>query len=122
MKKLIDRRRRAVAALPPLEEVVRGTVFVRRLRCGKPACRCARGEPHQATYFSVTLAGGRTKQISLPASLVPLARRWVANYHTWWTTLEKVSALNRELLLRRREGTSDRTRSQQRRAARRRSP
>jgi hypothetical protein len=122
MKKLLDRRRRAVAALPPLEEVVRGTVFVRQLRCGKPTCRCARGEPHQATYLSVTLAGGRTKQISLPASLVPLARRWVANYHAWWRAMERVSALNREVLLRRREGESDRTRSQKRRDPRRHSP
>src|SRR6266705_713299 len=103
MRDLLARRRRAVQALPPLEEVLRGSVFVRTLRCGKPACRCASGEGHRATYLSVTFSGGRTQQISLPARLVPLARRWVANYLRWWKTVEKVSEINRQLLRSRRE-------------------
>jgi hypothetical protein len=98
MKRLLDQRRRALRALPPLEEVVRGSVVERRLRCGKDRCRCARGRLHAATYLCVTFAGGRTEQISLPADLVPLARRWVANYQAWWKAVEKVSAINRKLL------------------------
>jgi hypothetical protein len=98
MSKLISRRERIAQKLPPLEEILRGTVFVRSLRCGKPGCRCASGDLHQATYLSVTLAGGRTEQISLPARLVPQARRWVANYLKWWGAVEKVSELNRQLL------------------------
>ena len=102
MQDLLDRRRRAVQKLPPLEEIVRGSVFVRLLRCGKPTCRCAAGEGHRATYLSVTLPGGRTEQISLPASLVPVAKRWVANYVSWWQIVERVSAINRQLLRTRR--------------------
>lgn len=98
MKRLLDRRRRILRALPSLEEVVRGSVVERELRCGKPGCRCARGQLHAATYLSVTFAGGRTEQISLPADLVPLARRWVANYQAWWRAVEKISAINRQLL------------------------
>jgi hypothetical protein len=52
--------------------------------------------------LSVTLAGGRTEQISLPAALVPLARRWVANYRSWWEMVERVSAINRQILRLRR--------------------
>jgi len=77
---------------------VRGSVFARRLRCGKPSCHCARGPGHRATYLTVTFSGGRTEQISLPATLVPVARRWVANYGKWWRALERVSALNRQIL------------------------
>lgn len=101
MKWLLSRRLRAATGLPAFEEVLRGSVFVRRLRCGKPGCHCAQGEGHTATYLSVTFPGGRTEQISLPAELVPLARRWVANYQAWWNAIEKVSAVNRELLRRR---------------------
>ena len=103
MLNLLARRRRAVQKPPPLEEIVRGSVFVRTLRCGKPGCRCASGEGHRAAYLSVTLPGGRTEQISLPARLVPLAKRWVANYLTWWDAVEKVSEINRQLLRRRRD-------------------
>ena len=106
-----DRRRRALRDLPPLEEVLRGSVFVRVLRCGKPSCRCATGEGHRVGYLSVTLAGGRTEQISLPDSLLPLAKRWVGNYQRWWRAVEKVSAVNRQLLRERRKGAARRHRS-----------
>lgn len=102
MRSLLARRRRAVQAIPPVEEILRGTVLVREVRCGKAACRCASGDRHRVTYLSVTLANGRTEQISLPATLAPLARRWVANYRRWWQIVEKVSAINRQILRRRR--------------------
>ena len=99
----LDRRRRIAAGLPPLEEILRGSVFVRTLRCGKPSCHCARGEGHRAVYLSVTLAGGRTEQISLPAHVIPLAKQWVGNYAKWWVAVEKISAINRQLLRARRD-------------------
>ena len=102
MRELLDRRRHAVQNLPPLEEVLRGSVFVRTLRCGKPGCRCATAGGHRATYLSVTLPGGRTEQISLPPGLVPLAKRWVTNYLKWWEAVERVSKINRQLLRKRR--------------------
>jgi len=109
MRTLLARRRLALKDLPPFGEVLRGSVFVRTLRCGKPSCRCASGDGHRAAYLSVTLAGGRTEQISLPASLVPLAKRWSANYAKWCRAVEKVSAVNRELLRARRDKESRRT-------------
>jgi len=96
MSSALDRRRRILAKLPPLEEILRGSVLVRSLRCGKPGCHCAEGEGHPATYLSVTHAGGRTEQISLPARLVPLAERGVAAYRAWWAAIEKLSAINRD--------------------------
>jgi len=96
MPSRLDRRRRILAKLPPLEAVLRGSVIVRFLRCGKPGCHCAEGEGHRATYLSVTHAGGRTEQISLPAELVPVARRGVALYRAWWAAIEKLSAINRD--------------------------
>jgi hypothetical protein len=98
MKRLLDRRQRVMTRLPPFEGVLRGSVIVRSLRCGKPGCRCAEGEGHRATYLSVTHPGGRTEQISVPLDLVPLVERQVANYRAWWNAIEKVSAINRELL------------------------
>ena len=94
----LARRRRIVASAPPFEELLRGSVFVRKLRCGTPTCHCAKAEGHRVAYLSVTLTGGRTEQISLPAHLVPLAKKWVRNYAKWWLALEKISAINRKIL------------------------
>lgn len=97
-----DRRRQILARLPPLEEVIRGSVVVRWLRCGKPGCHCAEDEGHRATYLSVTYAGGRTEQISLPTELVPRAKHGVAAYRAWWAAIEKLSAINRDQIRRER--------------------
>jgi hypothetical protein len=99
---LRSRRQKVIAALPPLEEILRGSVFVRSLRCGKPRCRCASGEGHRAAYLSVTLPGGRTEQISLPPELVRTAKQWVKNYKLWWRAVEDLSAVNRQVLRQRR--------------------
>lgn len=99
--RLLARRQRVQDRLPPFEEIVRGSVFTRQQRCGKPTCHCARGTPHRATYLGVSFAGGRTVQVSLPPALVATARRWVANYQAWWKAIETVSAINRDLLRRR---------------------
>jgi len=105
-KRLRERRRRILAQLPPLEDVLRGSVVVRSLRCGKPNCHCAQDEGHPATYLCVTLAGGRTEQISLPAALVPVAERGVARYHAWWAAIEALSAINRDRIRQQRQQLS----------------
>lgn len=108
MKRLFARRRRVRKDLPPLEEVLRGTVFVRFLRCGKAGCHCTEGKGHRATYLSVTLPDGRTEQLSLRAEFVAVVEKWVSNYHAWWAAIEKVSAINREVIRQMREQCSTR--------------
>jgi hypothetical protein len=98
---LLLRRARAVQQLPPLAEVVRGSLVERHLRCGKPTCHCARGEGHRVWYLTVSFARGRTEQVTVPVALVPIVQRWLKNYHRWWDSLEEVSAINRELLRKR---------------------
>ena len=109
IKRLLGRRQHVRTRLPALEEIVRGSIFTRRLRCGKPTCRCARGTLHRATYLSVSFAGGRTVQITLSPAVMVTARRWVANYQAWWRAIETVSEINRELLRQRVVGPGGET-------------
>lgn len=101
-RQLRQRRQLLERRLPPFEEILRGTVRTRELRCGKATCHCASGPGHLASYLTVSFGAGRTEQISLPASLVAQAQAWVANYQAWWNAIEAISAINRELLRRRR--------------------
>ena len=104
---LLKRRQQLARRVPPLEEIVRGSVLTRELRCGKPSCHCASGPGHVATYLTVSFGGGRTEQISLPAALVAQAQAAVANYQAWWDAVEAISAIDRELLRRRRASSSE---------------
>ena len=100
-KSLFLRRDRVVRKLPPLNELVRGSLLERHLRCGKPTCYCADGEGHKVWYLTASFAGGRTEQVTVPEALVPVVRQWVKNYHLWWGGVEEVSTINRELLRKR---------------------
>ena len=99
--KQIERKRRELTRdLPPLEQVLRASLFERAVRCGKASCHCADPEDpgHPTTYVSLALPEGRTSQVSLPRSLVPVAEAWIDNYRRWLEAVEGISALNHELL------------------------
>jgi hypothetical protein len=97
--KLIERRQRALADLPELSEVLRGSLVRRFVRCGKSGCRCHKGQGHGPfVYLTVTLGVGRSQQITIAPEDYELARRYVDNYSRLKDALEKVSSINRELL------------------------
>jgi len=60
-------------------ELLPGSIYKRRRRCGKPGCRCARGHPHNDTVLAVR-ENGRRRLVSLSAIDVDrysqLARNW----------------------------------------------
>ena len=100
---LEQRRRGLVELLPPAAETLRGTLRERYMTCGKPGCKCARGQRHGPIwYLSVTLGSGRTAGGVIAAGQVERVRRWIKNYHQFKEHLEKISEINRELLRRER--------------------
>jgi len=98
------RKQGLVAQLPPLTEILRGSLLERYVTCGNPACKCARGERHGPSwYLTVTLGPGRTTGGIVAADQVEQIRGWIENYHKLKEHLEKISEINRELLRRQSE-------------------
>jgi len=98
---LRKRREGLTRLLPPLREVLRGSLMQRYLTCGKPDCRCARGQRHGPVwYLSVTLDQTHRTGSTVPSHQVEQVRRWIENYHGVKERLEKISDINRELLRR----------------------
>ena len=100
-KELEDCKQAIVASLPPFSEMMRGSLFERQITCGKASCRCAQGKGHPTTYLSVTFKGGKTVQITVPKKLVSRVRKLVENYSEFWSALEQISEINRQLLRKR---------------------
>ena len=96
--RLLKQRSRAAGQAPPLDEVLRGTLRRRYLRCGKAGCHCRKGRRHGPFfYLNVTLGVGRTRQITIDPGDWALALRYAQNYHRMQEVLEAVSTLNRKL-------------------------
>jgi hypothetical protein len=98
---LKNRRNGLTKLLPPLGEVLRGSLMERYLTCGNPDCKCARGERHGPVwYLSVTLDQSHRSGSTVPADQLEQVRRWIENYHRVKEHLEQISDINRELLRR----------------------
>ena len=100
---LQQRRQGLAKLLPPVEQVLRGSLVERFVSCGNPECRCARGQRHGPVwYLTVTLGAGRTTGWVVPAEQLDQVRRWIENYRRVKDDLEKISDINHELLRRSR--------------------
>ena len=100
---LRERRKGLAQQLPPITEILRGSLVERYVTCGNPSCKCARGERHGPIwYLTVTLGKGRTAGGIVPEDRVAEVRAWIENYHQVKDHLEKISDINRELLRRHR--------------------
>lgn len=99
----LRQRRQGLTKLPPVAEILRGSLMERYVTCGNPSCKCARGERHGPVwYLSVTLGPGRTTGAIIPEEKVDEVRSWIENYQKLKDQLEKISEINRELLRRER--------------------
>ena len=70
--------------------MLRGTLTTFRRRCGKPACRCATGEPHESPALTYTEAG-RTKTLTLSPAEVAEVRAALARYEQAHAELERAA-------------------------------
>jgi len=94
--------RRRAAALLRQDGLLRGNISVRRRVCGKPACRCAEGERHEAMYV-VYREAGRTVQLYVPKEWEERVRRWVKRYGEARELLDKLSGVYETRVRRRRD-------------------
>jgi len=77
--------------------MVRGSLIQNRIRCGKPTCKCAKGELHTAFYLSRRLEG-KTRMDHIAKDQVAAVRRWKKNHQRMEALLEKLTdALMEEL-------------------------
>lgn len=74
------------------KELIRGTLSLRGRVCGKPNCRCQRGEKHISLFLSRSKEG-RMEQLYIPKKKEELVRRWVKNYRDIQDLLEKISSI-----------------------------
>ena len=92
--------RHALAQLVAEAILVRGTLSERAKVCGKPSCRCARGERHQAFYL-VASQKGKLKQLSIPKGIKRKVEDWADTYREILRLLDELSTLQWERIKKR---------------------
>jgi hypothetical protein len=97
------RRGRLVQALPPIEQVIRGSLIESYKRCGRPNCHCFDGPGHGPKRYLSTIArtGERPRLGYVPNAAYPRVAAFLANYRKLQEMLNEICAINAELLRRR---------------------
>ena len=96
------RRRSRLAQLIHAARFLRGTLTLRNIRCGKPGCRCARGELHSCLYL-VRRQGGKLRQLFVPRQWEGRIREAVKNHQEMDELIEELSDLEWKRLQERKE-------------------
>jgi hypothetical protein len=101
---LRKRRRRLVRDLPPIEQLLRGTLVETYKRCGRPNCHCVEGRGHgPKRYLSISQPGGRPRRDYVPNDVHLEVAQLIDNFRKLRQALDEICAINAELLRRRED-------------------
>ena len=97
-KEALKRRLRLAKDLPPVAEILRGSLLQRTIRHKKGCPKCQRGGGHPVWVLTVGYPGGVTKQFSIRQETVPQVQQWLQNYRDWKSRLEAICEINHAFL------------------------
>lgn len=99
LRTLRDDYQRRVDALLPLRQLVKGSVYDLRTRCGKPSCHCAsdEGPLHTATVISWS-DNGKTRLRTLPSGELSRFRQLAENYRRFRQARATLVKLHRRIV------------------------
>jgi uncharacterized protein DUF6788 len=85
---------------------LRGSLVERARSCGKPTCRCQRGQLHRSLYLA-TRHQGRRALLYIPRALEDTVRQWVRNGRCLSRQLQDLHQQQLDQLLQRKEQLSE---------------
>ena len=80
-QELEKRKEQIISSLPSIGHIIHGSLINTAIKCGKPTCRCAKGEGHKATRLS-SYYHGKTSVDHVPASWESWMQEGIENYRS----------------------------------------
>jgi len=99
LQSLRDHYQRQLDTLLPLRQLVRGSVYDLRTRCGKPSCHCAsdQGPLHTSPVISWS-EHGKTRLRTLPSGELAHFRQLTENYRRFRQARAALVKLHQQIL------------------------
>ena len=73
--------------------LLRASMITHKTKCGKPNCRCARGEKHRSTVVEQHRRG-KTRMRTVSAEQEQKAQQWIENFREVQGLLEELSEIH----------------------------
>jgi hypothetical protein len=77
--------------------LLRGSLLERSKFCGKPGCKCTRGQPHPPSLYLSHLVGGTARHLFIRAADHERARKEAMSYREFRAALRRWRAIDKEL-------------------------
>jgi hypothetical protein len=74
--------------------LLKGSLAVRWVRCGRSGCGCATGKKHGPYLYVSVFAAGKTRSVYVPRRLETEVRQWVANVRALQADVAALTRLN----------------------------
>lgn len=84
--------------LKKCKSMIKGSINERYAICGKPNCKCTRGEKHLSYQLSYKQKGNKTKTMYLKKTKLNKARKMIDNYQKAKVIFDEIIELNTQLL------------------------
>jgi hypothetical protein len=97
LPQLINQMRQLVKPFFSDRPVIKGTVYELRRRCGKPGCKCARGELHARMVVSAS-EKGKTRLRVIPRGFLVEVQERVRRYQELRGVRARLGAIHRQML------------------------
>ena len=91
------RRRALLRQLAEVGPFVEGSFCTRKVKCGKPGCRCAEGFPHEACVLTRKVRG-KTKTTHVPRDLRDEVESWANQYKRLKSLMKEISQLSEQII------------------------
>jgi hypothetical protein len=95
--RLIAERHPLEKALMEHRRMLRGSLLERPKFCGKPGCKCTKGQPHPPGLCLSRLVDGTVRQVFIRAADHERARKEALAYKKYRQTLRRWRAIDKEL-------------------------
>lgn len=96
VRNLDSQRRKIQGQLLYPKEMIRGSLYELKRRCGNPRCRCARGEEHIGKYLSLPTEG-KTKLTYVRRKDLEWVSEQAGSYRKYQKSLAEIRKINEEI-------------------------
>lgn len=79
------------------QRLLRGSLLERPKFCGKPGCKCTKGQPHPPSLYLSRLVKGVVRQVFIRAADHERARKEALRYKDFRQALRRWRAIDKEL-------------------------
>ena len=97
-RRLEQQRDALLARLHTLPNLMRGSLYARGRKCGRPGCACAQGGPKHPTRQLLVSLEGTTRSRYIRLEEWAQVQALIASYKELWTIVNELTAVNLALL------------------------